>query len=110
MQDFLNKKIILGICGGIAAYKSAFLVRELTRLGAIVRVVMTDSAEEFITPLTLQALSGEDVRHSLFDLNAERAMGHIELARWADLVLIAPASANFLAKMAASLPVGDATK
>ena len=103
MQDFLNKKIILGICGGIAAYKSAFLVRELTRLGAIVRVVMTDSAEEFITPLTLQALSGEDVRHSLFDLNAERAMGHIELARWADLVLIAPASANFLAKMAHGL-------
>ena len=100
MQDFLNKKIVLGICGGIAAYKSAFLVRELTRLGAQVRVVMTASATEFITPMTLQALSGQDVRCDLFDSQAERAMGHIELARWADYLLIAPASANCLAKMA----------
>lgn len=103
MQDFINKKIVLGICGGIAAYKSALLVRELTRLGAIVRVVMTASAQAFITPMTLQALSGQEVRCELFDSQAERAMGHIELARWADYLLIAPASANVLAKMAHGL-------
>lgn len=100
MQDFINKKILLSISGGIAAYKSAYLVRELTRLGAEVRVVMTKSAQEFITPLTLQALSGHEVRTELFDTQAERAMGHIELARWADYLVIAPASANCLAKMA----------
>lgn len=103
MQDFTNKKILLGICGGIAAYKSALLVRELTRLGASVRVVMTASAQEFITPMTLQALSGNEVRSELFDSQAERAMGHIELARWADYLVIAPASANCLAKMAYGL-------
>lgn len=100
MQDFINKKILLGVCGGIAAYKSAYLIRELTRLGAEVRVVMTQSAQEFITPLTIQALSGNEVRTTLFDSQAERAMGHIELARWADYLLIAPASAHCLAKMA----------
>jgi phosphopantothenoylcysteine decarboxylase / phosphopantothenate---cysteine ligase len=100
MQDFINKKILLGICGGIAAYKSAYLVRELTRLGAEVQVIMTESAQQFITPLTLQALSGNEVRTQLFDSQAERAMGHIELARWADYVVIAPASANCLANMA----------
>ncbi|MDI1352939.1 MAG: bifunctional phosphopantothenoylcysteine decarboxylase/phosphopantothenate--cysteine ligase CoaBC [bacterium] len=100
MQDFMGKKILLGICGGIAAYKSAFLVRELTRLGAEVRVVMTQSAQQFISPLTFQALTGNDVRTELFDQYAERAMGHIELARWADYLLIAPASANCLAKLA----------
>ena len=100
MQDFINKKIVLGICGGIAAYKSAYLVRELTRLGAEVRVVMTQAAQKFITPMTLQALSGQDVRCELFDSAAERAMGHIELARWADYLVIAPASANCLAKLA----------
>lgn len=100
MQDFINKKIVLGICGGIAAYKSAYLVRELTQAGAIVRVVMTASAQQFVTPLTFQGLSGNDVRTDLFDSEAERAMGHIELARWADYLLISPASANFLAKMA----------
>jgi phosphopantothenoylcysteine decarboxylase/phosphopantothenate--cysteine ligase len=67
MQDFLNKRILLGICGGIAAYKSAFLARELTRLGAEVRVVMTESAQKFITPMTLQALTGHEVRTELFD-------------------------------------------
>lgn len=103
MQDFVNKKIVLGICGGIAAYKSAMLVRELTQLGAMVRVVMTSSAQAFITPMTLQALSGHEVRCELFDSQAERAMGHIELARWADYFLIAPASANCLAKMAHGL-------
>ncbi len=100
MQDFINKKVLLGISGGIAAYKSAYLVRELTRLGAQVRVVMTQAAQEFITPLTLQALSGFEVRVDLFDSQAERAMSHIELARWADYFVIAPATANCLAKMA----------
>lgn len=103
MQDFINKKIVLGISGGIAAYKSAYLIRELVRLGAEVRVVMTKSAEQFITPMTMQALSGHEVRSELFDSQAERAMGHIELARWADYLLIAPASANCLAKMAHGL-------
>lgn len=103
MQDFLNKKIVLGICGGIAAYKSAYLVRELTRLGADVRVIMTKSAQQFITPMTMQALSGHEVRCELFDSQAERAMGHIELARWAEILVIAPASANCLAKLAHGL-------
>ncbi|MFI4918791.1 MAG: bifunctional phosphopantothenoylcysteine decarboxylase/phosphopantothenate--cysteine ligase CoaBC [Legionellales bacterium] len=100
MQDFTDKKILLGVCGGVAAYKSAYLLRELTRLGAEVKVVMTQSAQQFISPLLMQALSGNDVRTELFDAQAERAMGHIELARWADYLLIAPASANCLAKMA----------
>lgn len=100
MQDFSDKKIILGICGGIAAYKSAYLVRELTRLGASVRVVMTESAQQFISALTLHALGAEEVRSELFDLQAEKAMGHIELARWADYLVIAPATANCLAKLA----------
>jgi phosphopantothenoylcysteine decarboxylase/phosphopantothenate--cysteine ligase len=103
MQDFTGKKIVLGICGGIAAYKSAYLVREFVKLGAEIRVVMTESAQQFITPLTLQALSGNDVRTELFDHQAERAMGHIELARWADYLLVAPASANCLAKFAHGL-------
>jgi len=105
MQDFINKKILLGVCGGIAAYKSAYLIRELTRLGAQVQVVMTQSAQQFISPLTMQALSGNEVRAELFDTDAEGAMGHIELARWADYLLIAPASANTLAKMAQG--IGD---
>ncbi len=103
MRDFVNKKIVLGVCGGIAAYKSAYLVRELTRLGADVRVVMTHAAQQFITPMTMQALSGNDVRCDLFDPEAERAMGHIELARWADYLLIAPISANCIAKLAQGL-------
>lgn len=103
MQDFADKKIVLGICGGVAAYKAGFLVRELTRLGAKVRVVMTTSAQEFITPLTLQALSGHEVRSDLFDPTAERAMGHIELARWADYFVVAPATANCLGKFALGL-------
>ncbi|KTD18623.1 bifunctional phosphopantothenoylcysteine decarboxylase/phosphopantothenate synthase [Legionella lansingensis] len=103
MQDFATKKIVLGISGGIAAYKSAYLVRELTNLGAEVRVVMTASAQQFISPLTFQALSGHQVGIDLFDEQAERGMGHIELARWADYLIIAPASANCLAKMANGL-------
>ncbi|PWY57579.1 bifunctional phosphopantothenoylcysteine decarboxylase/phosphopantothenate--cysteine ligase CoaBC [Legionella qingyii] len=100
MQDFIGKKVLLGVCGGIAAYKSAYLIRELTRAGAEVKVVMTQSAQEFVSPLLMQALSGNDVRTNLFDAQAERAMGHIELARWADYLVIAPASANCLAKIA----------
>lgn len=99
MQDFIGRKILLGVCGGVGAYKSAFLVRELTRVGADVKVVMTHSAQEFVSPLLMQALSGNDVRTDLFDAQAERAMGHIELARWADCLVIAPASANCLAKI-----------
>lgn len=96
-----HKRIVLGITGGIAAYKSADLVRRLREAGAIVQVVMTGSAQEFITPLTLQALSGRPVRTDLFDPAAEAAMGHIELARWAELIVVAPASADFMARLAA---------
>ena len=103
MSDFAGKKILLGICGGVAAYKSAYLVRELILLGAEVRVVMTHGAQEFISPMLLQALSANEVRTELFDSQAERAMGHIELARWADFLVIAPATANCLAKMAQGL-------
>ena len=99
MQALGNKKILLGITGGIAAYKSAELVRLLTRAGAEVRVVMTPSAQEFVQPLTYQALSGHRVYTDLFDAEAESAMDHIELARWCDLLLVAPASADFLGKM-----------
>lgn len=100
MDRLVNKRILLGVSGGIAAYKSADLVRRLQDAGADVRVVMTVSAREFITPLTMQALSGHPVHTDLLDPSAEAAMGHIELARWADLVLIAPASANLMARMA----------
>src|SRR5437016_11197759 len=97
----MNKHIVLGISGGIAAYKSAELVRRLREIGALVRVVMTQHATAFISPLTLQALSGFPVHHELLDPQAEAAMSHIELARWADLVLIAPASANLIARLSA---------
>lgn len=93
-----NKQILLGVTGGIAAYKSADLVRRLQDAGASVRVVMTPAACEFITPLTMQALSGHPVHTTLLDPEAEAGMGHIQLARWADLVLIAPASADFIAR------------
>ena len=95
-----GKNILLGICGGIAAYKAADLVRRLKERGADVRVVLTHGGSEFITPLTLQALSGHPVGQSLLDPAAEAAMGHIELARWADLILVAPATADVIAKIA----------
>lgn len=95
-----GKRILLGITGGIAAYKCASLVRLLRECGAEVQVVMTASGEAFVTPLTMQCLSGRPVRHALLDCADEHAMGHITLARWADLIVVAPASANFLAKMA----------
>lgn len=94
------QRILLGITGGIAAYKSAELVRLLKKAGCEVRVVMTEGATAFVTPLTFQALSGEAVRTSLLDPEAEAGMGHIELAKWADQVVVAPASADFLARLA----------
>ena len=95
-----GKKVLLGVTGGIAAYKSADLVRRLIERGAQVQVVMTAGAREFVGATTFQALSGRAVRESLWDSAAEAAMGHIELARWADLVLVAPASADFMARLA----------
>ncbi len=95
-----DKHVLLGVTGGIAAYKSADLVRRLMERGAEVQVVMTAGAREFIGATTFQALSGRAVRDSLWDSAAEAAMGHIELARWADLVLVAPASADFMARLA----------
>ena len=94
------KRILLGVTGGIAAYKSPDLVRRLRERGAEVQVVMTAAAREFVTPTTFQAVSGRTVRTDLWDPAAEAAMGHIELARWADAVLIAPSSADFLARLA----------
>lgn len=99
MQRLFQKRIIVGIGGGIAAYKSAELVRRLGDLGADVHVVMTRGAQEFITPLTLQALSGNPVHLDLLDPKAEAAMGHIELARWADLVLVAPCTADLMSRL-----------
>ncbi len=95
-----NRRILLGVTGGIAAYKAAELTRRFQDQGAEIRIIMTRSATEFITPLTLQALSGNPVHLDLLNPDTESAMGHIDLARWADLILIAPASANFLARFA----------
>ena len=103
MQALADKRVLLGISGGIAAYKSAELTRRLRDQGATVRVVMTPAATEFITPLTLQALSGNPVHTDLLDHGAEAAMGHIELARWADMIVIAPATANFIARLSNGL-------
>jgi len=99
MQHLINKKVLLGITGGIAAYKAAELVRLLIKAGAEVRVVMTPSAQEFVQPLTYQALSGHRVYTEVFDGEADSAMDHIELARWCDLMLVAPASADFIGKL-----------
>ncbi|MBA5762830.1 bifunctional phosphopantothenoylcysteine decarboxylase/phosphopantothenate--cysteine ligase CoaBC [Vibrio sp. 404] len=103
MQTLAGKKILLGISGGIAAYKCAELTRRLIERGAQVQVVMTKAAKEFITPLTMQAVSGRTVSHSLLDPAAEASMGHIELAKWADLVLLAPATADLIARVAAGM-------
>jgi len=101
MAHLNNRNILLGVSGGIAAYKSAELVRQLQESGASVRVIMTHGAQEFITPLTLQALSGNPVHTELLDEEAEQGMGHIELARWADALVIAPATADLLARLSA---------
>ncbi|HEY8537228.1 MAG TPA: bifunctional phosphopantothenoylcysteine decarboxylase/phosphopantothenate--cysteine ligase CoaBC [Steroidobacteraceae bacterium] len=100
MSDSQPRKILLGVTGGIAAYKSPDLVRRLQDRGAEVQVVMSRGAQQFVTPLTFQAVSGKPVRTDLWDESAEAAMGHIELARWADLVLVAPATAEFIARLA----------
>lgn len=102
-MQLTGKKIVLGVSGGIAAYKSADLVRRLREQGAQIKVVMTQSSQAFITPLTMQAVSGQPVHDSLLDESQEAAMGHIALARWADLILIAPATANCLANLAQGL-------
>ncbi|MFY1026890.1 bifunctional phosphopantothenoylcysteine decarboxylase/phosphopantothenate--cysteine ligase CoaBC [Actinobacillus seminis] len=99
MQNLQGKRIVVGITGGIAAYKTIELIRLLRKYDAEVRVVLTPAAAEFVTPLTLQAVSGNPVSQSLLDPQAELAMGHIELAKWADALLIAPASADFLARL-----------
>ena len=103
MSSITNRRILLGVTGGIAAYKAAEIIRRLKERGADVQVVMTTAAQEFITPLTLQALSGNPVHTSLLDPAAEAAMGHIELARWADMILIAPATADFIARLNAGM-------
>ena len=98
-----NKRILVGITGGIAAYKTIELIRHFKKANADVRVVLTPAAEAFVTPLTLQAISANAVSDSLLDPQAELAMGHIELAKWADLVVIAPASADFIARLRAGM-------
>ncbi|WFP48750.1 bifunctional phosphopantothenoylcysteine decarboxylase/phosphopantothenate--cysteine ligase CoaBC [Methylomonas sp. EFPC3] len=103
MGRVINKRILLGVCGGIAAYKAAELLRLLRKQGCEVRVVMTAAAARFVAPLTFQALSGHSVHSELLDPEQEQAMSHIQLARWADLLLIAPATADTLAKMAHGL-------
>lgn len=106
MSALTRKNILLGVTGGIAAYKAPDLVRRLRERGAEVQVVMSRGAQQFITPMTFQAVSGRPVRTDLWDEAAEASMGHIELARWADLVLIAPTTADTLSKLAAGL-AGD---
>lgn len=99
MSDLQGKRVVIGITGGIAAYKTIELIRLLRKANAEVRVVLTSAAAEFVTPLTLQAISGSPVSQSLFDPAAELSMGHIELAKWADIIVVAPATADFIARM-----------
>ncbi len=98
MSSLANKQILVGITGGIAAYKTIELIRLLTKAGAEVQVVLTEGAKAFVTEMTLQAISGHPVRSTLLDPTAELGMGHIELAKWADLIVVAPASADFIAR------------
>jgi len=103
MQSLAGKKILLGISGGIAAYKCAELTRRLTERGAQVQIVMTKAAKEFITPLTMQAVSGRPVSDSLLDPAAEASMGHIALGKWADIILLAPATADLIARVSSGM-------
>ncbi len=103
MNKLQHRRVLLGVTGGIAAYKAAEILRQCQTLGAEVRVVMTPAATEFITPLTFQALSGSPVHTQLLDAEEEAGMGHINLARWADVVLVAPASADFIARLASGM-------
>lgn len=100
INSLTNKNVVLGVTGSIAAYKAAEVIRELRKQGANIRVIMSTGAKEFITELTLQTLSGYPVSIDFLDTNAEATMGHIELARWADIILVVPASANFLSQLA----------
>lgn len=104
-QQAHHKKLLVCITGSIAAYKSVLLVREAVKAGYQVRVALSQAAEQFVTPLTLQALSQNRVYTSLFDAEAELSMGHIELAKWADCIVIAPATANIIGKIAMVLPM-----
>ena len=99
IKSLSNKRVLLGISAGIAAYKTPDLVRKLSQLGADVQVVLSKNAEQFVTPLSLQAVSGHSVHSYAMDAESESGMGHIDLARWADVVLIAPATANFIARL-----------
>mgnify|MGYP002700254600 CR=1 FL=1 len=103
MSKLQNRRILLGVTGGIAAYKAAEFLRVCQTLGAEVRVVMTPAATEFVTPLTFQALSGMPVHTKLLDAEQEAGMGHISLARWADVIIVAPASADFVARLASGM-------
>ena len=103
MSSLSGRCVLVGVTGGIAAYKSADLVRRLIEQGATVRVAMTASAMQFISPLTLQSVSGQPVHDTLLDTDSETGMSHIELARWADQVIVAPATANFIARLATGL-------
>ncbi|MEW5010673.1 MAG: bifunctional phosphopantothenoylcysteine decarboxylase/phosphopantothenate--cysteine ligase CoaBC [Cycloclasticus sp.] len=103
MNRLQHRRVLLGVTGGVAAYKAAEILRQCQKLGAEVRVVMTPAATEFITPLTFQALSGAPVHTQLLDAEQESGMGHISLARWADVILIAPASADFIARLASGM-------
>ncbi len=100
MTNLAGKNVVVGISGGIAAYKSIELIRLLRKAQVEVRVVLTDAATHFVAPLTLQAISGHPVASSLLDPQAELAMGHIELAKWADLIVIAPTTADLAARLA----------
>lgn len=99
MKTLTNKRVLLGVSAGIAAYKTPDLVRKLTELGAVVQVIMSRNSEQFVAPLALQAVSGHAVHNYAMTAESESGMGHIDLARWADVVLIAPATANFLARL-----------
>ncbi|OUR84183.1 bifunctional 4'-phosphopantothenoylcysteine decarboxylase/phosphopantothenoylcysteine synthetase [Cycloclasticus sp. 46_120_T64] len=103
MNRLQHRRVLLGVTGGVAAYKAAEILRQCQKLGAEVRVVMTPAATEFITPLTFQALSGAPVHTQLLDAEQESGMGHISLARWADVILVAPASADFIARLATGM-------
>ena len=102
-RSFAQRRVLLCVCGGIAAYKAVELVRRLRDAGAEVQVAMTASAQRFVDAQSFQAVSHRTVRHSLWDAAAEAAMGHLELARWAELVIVAPATANSIAKLAHGL-------
>ena len=99
MNTLTNKRVLLGVSGSIAAYKSPDIVRRLQDLGAEVRVIVTDGGKEFVSERSLQTISKNKVYSNLWDKEAELAMGHIELAKWSDIVIIAPASANTIAKL-----------